>query len=144
MSSLDIKKLLKDINRPKKDFDYFRANVIDDNAIGYCHNKSHVGKISKKIMKQHQCLAKNCALLEKYEHKRYWCDREVKKYLKKIKDKKKYYIIINDKVFLCNDNADKLVSVYQNLFNETGIKPTIKLVKISEYQAGDNNGMVHK
>ncbi len=51
-----------------------------ENAVAYCHNKRHIGRLSRKTMKNHQCLQKQCPFLEKLEHP-YW---EIKKRKKEL------------------------------------------------------------
>ena len=35
--------------------------------VGCCHNLLHPGKLTKRLMTQHDCLGKNCRHFEKYE-----------------------------------------------------------------------------
>lgn len=49
------------------------------NAVAYCHLNAHKGALSKNMLKQHQCLAKQCPFLEKYEDHPYWKERARKK-----------------------------------------------------------------
>lgn len=46
--------------------------------VGCCHNLLHPGKLTKRLMTQHDCLGKNCRHFEKYEDAGYWkeCDRK--------------------------------------------------------------------
>lgn len=46
--------------------------------VGCCHNLLHPGKLTKRLMTQHDCLEKNCRHFEKYEDAGYWkeCDRK--------------------------------------------------------------------
>ena len=62
---------------------YFKEHIRDTKAIAYCHSKSHKGKLTHKMLKQHKCLQKQCPMLEKYEDHDYWKQRA------KIKAKKK-------------------------------------------------------
>ena len=59
-------------NQPKK-----------ENTVAICHNKIHIGRLSIKMMANHQCLAKNCPYLEKTDHP-YWEMRALKKAAKKL------------------------------------------------------------
>lgn len=54
-------------------------------AVGYCHNKKHKGYLSANMIRQHECLGKQCAFFEKYADKPYWEEREKKKKMKKAK-----------------------------------------------------------
>lgn len=42
--------------------------------IGYCHFPGHKGGITRKIIKEHECLKKNCTFLEKYNDNPYWAE----------------------------------------------------------------------
>lgn len=44
------------------------GNIIN-NSIGYCHYKEHKGELNKELVKQRQCILKNCVHLEKYNEK---------------------------------------------------------------------------
>ena len=48
----------------------------DNNVIGYCSYKLHKGCVTKKLLKDHQCLEKNCPFLQKYKDVPYWKERE--------------------------------------------------------------------
>ena len=43
--------------------------------VGCCHNLLHPGKLTKQLLKQHDCLGKNCRYFEKYEAAEYWAER---------------------------------------------------------------------
>jgi len=58
--------------------------------VGCCHNNIHPGKMTKGLLKQHDCLGKQCRFFEKYEDSPYWeNDRNRKKEREKAKQKKK-------------------------------------------------------
>jgi len=46
--------------------------------VGCCHNLLHPGKMTKQLLKQHNCLGKDCRYFEKYENAEYWkeCRRQ--------------------------------------------------------------------
>ena len=68
----------------KNPYTDINGNSISEEArIGYCHNNTHIGYVSHKIMKQHGCLAKQCPYFRKYEDHPYWINRA------KINEKKK-------------------------------------------------------
>ena len=62
---------------------WFRGQTKKENAVGYCHNPNHMGYLSKKNLKQHKCLGKQCKYLHKYEDNYFWKERERKKTDKK-------------------------------------------------------------
>lgn len=45
-----------------------RRNLL----VGCCHNRLHPGKLTQKLMEEHECLRKNCRYFEKYEGSCYW------------------------------------------------------------------------
>ena len=45
------------------------------NPPAFCHSSLHPGYVTVKEMKRHNCLGKQCPLLEKYEHE-YWHMRD--------------------------------------------------------------------
>ena len=47
--------------------------------VGCCHNLLHPGKLTKRLMTQHDCLGKNCRHFEKYEDAGYWKESDRKK-----------------------------------------------------------------
>lgn len=40
--------------------------------VGCCHNRIHPGKLTQKLMEDHNCLGKGCRFFEKYETADYW------------------------------------------------------------------------
>lgn len=64
---------------------YFKEHIRDSKAVAYCHSKTHKGRLTVRMMKQHNCLQKQCSMLEKYEDHDYWRQREVIKARKKAK-----------------------------------------------------------
>ena len=42
------------------------------NIVAYCHCDTHKGFISKSLMKQHGCIAKNCPFFDKSVNPIYW------------------------------------------------------------------------
>ncbi|MBE5858522.1 MAG: hypothetical protein E7301_00125 [Butyrivibrio sp.] len=76
--------------KPKKQ--YMSGQPGKKDTIAYCHNIKHRGALSKGMVKQHECIQKNCKFFEKNLEHPYWygrsCYRENKKREKKVK---KYY-----------------------------------------------------
>lgn len=63
-----------------------RIQITKSKLVGYCHNVIHPGKLTAKIMNEHDCLGKQCRFFEKYEDSTYWIAQEQKR---KEKDKRK-------------------------------------------------------
>lgn len=60
-----------------------QSEVTEYNEIiGFCHNKLHKGHLTQKLIKQHECLEKQCKYLEKYTDKPFWKHLEKKKLAK--------------------------------------------------------------
>ena len=52
--------------------------------VGRCHRTLHPGKLTRRIMEEHNCLGKRCSHFEKYEEAGYWRELERKQKLKKV------------------------------------------------------------
>lgn len=64
-------------------YHYMGNQPSKQHSVGYCHCKKHKGRLSVKMLKNHQCLGKQCPFLEKYEDHPYWEQRKKKKEKKK-------------------------------------------------------------
>lgn len=53
--------------------------IKNKDILGYCHSTIHPGVISKDLLKQHNCIRKNCQKLQKYEECPFWTELEKKK-----------------------------------------------------------------
>lgn len=74
------------------------------NLVGYCWSLSHPGFISKRLLKEHQCVEKNCRNLERFEHA-YWAQLERQKCEREnVKAKKKNQI-----------SGKKILSIFRDL-----------------------------
>ena len=56
---------------------------------GYCHCRTHRGYLSTALIKQHECLKKDCPFLDAFETHEFWREREKKRADKKAKRKGK-------------------------------------------------------
>lgn len=74
-------------DKPEFLFRMFDSTISNNLPVGYCHLQSHPGMVSKNMMDQRQCLAKQCPFLERYESHPLWIQREQKKQKKKAKKK---------------------------------------------------------
>ena len=59
------------------------TSLSKDNRVGICHNKKHYGFISRKTMRKHNCLGKQCKYFEKCEDHPFWTLQSQKKADKK-------------------------------------------------------------
>ena len=58
---------------------------LSQKPVGFCCYRKHRGYLTLKIMKNHECLKKQCPCLKKCEDHPYWEQREKIKQLKKQK-----------------------------------------------------------
>ena len=49
-----------------------RIQLAQRHIVGCCHSRLHPGKLTSAIMKNHDCLGKNCSCFQKYEDSPYW------------------------------------------------------------------------
>lgn len=76
------------------------SNVTNKEPVGYCCYKNHQGYVSQNILKEKQCLRKECACLIKNENHPYWKERERIKALKKAKKQEHYTYTAGGKTYL--------------------------------------------
>lgn len=50
------------------------VRVCRGNIVGFCHIQTHPGKLTKNLLREHECLEKKCPFLEKYEDSPFWID----------------------------------------------------------------------
>jgi hypothetical protein len=55
-----------------------RITIARKNLVGCCHNIIHPGRLTQKLMEEHECLQKNCRFFEKYPEATYWRAQEQK------------------------------------------------------------------
>jgi len=70
-------------NRPKCFIDgkYRESATI----IGYCHCKTHKGYLTMKLLRQHECLSKQCRFLQRFEEEPFWTQQEKMKAKRKLR-----------------------------------------------------------
>lgn len=61
-----------------------RKPSVNKSYVGYCHNCSHKGFITTKVLKEKGCVSKGCSYFEKYETHPYWTELKIKKVRKKL------------------------------------------------------------
>lgn len=76
----------------QKSKELMRGQPKEENTVAYCHNINHLGALSKDMLKQHQCLQKNCKFLEKNEKHPYWKQRYWQKVTKSREKKYKKFL----------------------------------------------------
>lgn len=55
---------------------YMKGQPNKENTIAFCHYYIHSGALSETMVKQHECIQKNCKYFEKNLENRYWSRRE--------------------------------------------------------------------
>lgn len=53
--------------------------ITNVKIVGCCHNLIHPGKLTRKLMEEHDCVGKNCKYFEKYRESTYWVAEENRK-----------------------------------------------------------------
>lgn len=76
------------------------SNVTNKEPVGYCCYRNHRGYISQNILKEKQCLRKECTCLIKNENHPYWKERERIKALKRAKKQESYTYTVGGKTYL--------------------------------------------
>lgn len=77
------------IHRTKDGFygGFIDGKVRNEKPCGFCRYESHKGTLSKDLLKNHQCLSKNCHYLVKYSESDFFKERELRNAEKKLKRK---------------------------------------------------------
>ncbi len=89
---------------------YMNGQPNKSNTIGFCHNYIHSGALSEAMVRQHECIQKNCKFFEKNLENRYWVKKQS---------------------LLAAKKRDKLLKLYTDK-SGTGVKKTTgKLLKVS-------------
>ncbi len=66
---------------------YMHAQPGRVKTIGYCMHHKHFGALSLKMLKNHECLKKQCPFFKRNEEHQYWVDRAKKREDKKAREK---------------------------------------------------------
>ncbi len=68
---MDYEKLLKDIRKGNRNSSYFKNQPNRENTVAFCKYYLHRGAMSEAMVREHECLRKQCPYLKKIDHK-YW------------------------------------------------------------------------
>ena len=71
-----------DINNTQMLYGLYGSHISRNKACAYCYK--HKCHLTVKMLKQHECLKKQCHALKKHEENDYWRQRERKKELRNI------------------------------------------------------------
>ena len=94
-------------------------------AVAYCDNPTHKGELTQRLIREHNCISKECPYLQKYERNIFWCQKSVANVVRKAKKSGKF-IQINNRVFATYD-IDKLTRIYIKEWGQNGDKPDIRI-----------------
>lgn len=86
---------------------HLRGQPSKDKAVAYCHHPNHVGYLSPAIMKQHDCLNKQCKYLHIYEENPHWVEKARKNREKKFRK------------WLLNDDYERIAEYIAELIGRT-------------------------
>ncbi|MDO4982939.1 MAG: exonuclease domain-containing protein [Eubacteriales bacterium] len=127
---------------------YVYLDIRRGKIVGCCHSLLHPGKLTLKIMKEHDCLGKNCPRFEKYDDAPYWTELEKKKAGKalsrKIQQKKK------EKDRIAAEELEDFKEIFQSFVDDAGYAMEIirierlsfryfRIFYVSEYRFADGN-----
>lgn len=122
-----------------------RDSVKTSSIVGYCFFSGHKGYLTKRIMKEHECLQKGCKYFLKFSDYPFWVERarikkarseerelrnanndianEIKLMAQRVADKRKYSIIItgvnrkDDNHYIINYVSDRARNDYYLFFS---------------------------
>lgn len=95
-----------------------KCKMKESKIIGFCHCRLHKGYLNASILKEHECLRKNCFYLEKYEDRPFWVQREKAKE-KKLKSKEQMKALQN-RLLGIEEELEKLVEAAQGIADRMG------------------------
>lgn len=84
--------------------------IHPEKIVGCCHNAIHPGKMTEKMMKQHDCIGKQCRFFEKYEKSTYWLQQKQKQAEKANRKKLKQQEQLRQQA-----HAEKLLAFHKDL-----------------------------
>lgn len=100
--------------------------------VGYCHNRLHTGKLTQKLMEEHDCLGKECRFFEKYETASYWKERNQKAALKSLLRKQRNHQ--KEQAQQQEAAALSLKDQFQRYADDAGY--TMQIVRVQEEKQG--------
>lgn len=92
--------------------------ITNVKIVGYCHNLIHPGKLTRKIMEEHNCIGKNCKFFEKYAESTYWAAEENRKRQKE--HRKQMQRVEKKAVRKLEDELAELKDLFQSYADDAG------------------------
>ena len=124
-----------------------RILISNKNIVGCCHYKLHPGKLTRKIMEQHDCLGKQCRFFEKYAEAGYWIEHENRQRQKEITKQKK--ATRKQQEANAAEYFEELRILFQSYADEAGyamqiirvkgVRASIYVFYVSDYPFADGN-----
>ena len=116
--------------------------------VGCCHNLLHPGKLTKRLMTQHDCLGKNCRHFEKYEEADYWRERDRKQAQKRASRQLRHMKKVQEAA--TEAMLQNLTELFQSYIDDAGYSMQIvrmdkeqnnryRVFYVSEYPFADGN-----
>lgn len=123
------------------------VSIAHKRIVGCCHNSLHPGKLTRKIMEQHDCLGKNCRYFEKYPESSYWYELERRE--KRRAEAKSQKALKKQQKSAEADYFEELRILFQSYADEAGyamqivrvkgVRATIYVYYVSDYSFRDGN-----
>ena len=95
-----------------------RVVLAESRIVGCCHNRLHPGKLTKRLMTQHECLRKECRYFEKYEEAGYWKEHERRQEQKR--ENKRIRRIKREQVAAEEAALQTLAELFQSYIDDAG------------------------
>lgn len=124
-----------------------RVLISSSRIVGMCHSALHPGKLTRRIMEEHDCLGKQCRYFEKYEEAGYWRELERKQQRKKAakmqkaarkQQAAKEAAYFEELKVLFQSYADEAGYTMQ-IIRVHGIRASIYIYYVSDYPFADGN-----
>ena len=95
-----------------------RVEISNAKIVGSCHNLIHPGKMTRKIMEEHDCLGKNCKFFEKNNESPYWAAEEKRKRQKE--ERKQIRQAKKEAAQKLEDELAELKDLFQSYVDDAG------------------------
>ena len=96
----------KDIfKKTKEKWKLITGAITGQTPYGYCYYKNHRGYLTKALIKEHQCTAKQCRYFRKNDDHPHWKRKEQIKALQKAKKNGESTYSYNGKIYLVSEKV---------------------------------------
>lgn len=106
--------------------------VANKRIVGYCRNILHPGKLTRKLMEEHDCLRKQCRHFVKYEDAGYWQEQKKKQQarLQQKQDKR----LRKQQEAAEAEELEELRELFQSYADEAGY--TMQIIRVKKSHEG--------